>query len=206
MIVGTTPLIATDTTVRARLAARTAVDVLPELMAGAEDALGRSLVVITSSATVAVTGARFRDVAVPVILLEPNLMGLMEMTPERPASHGATPQMETQLTIVAATHPLAAGLENDVTVYRMPWRLTWGVPGPDALAVAHVVGRPDHLAIFAYQKGATMVGGAAPARRLGFFLHDNTADNVTPNAVKLLDAAIKWMIDAGTTPCPASAE
>jgi hypothetical protein len=201
MVVGDPQLIATDETVRARLAARMPVDVVAEAEARPEDAAGRALVVITSTVTVEGTGTRFRDVAVPLMLLEPNLMGLMQMTPPEDTAHGATPREETVLTIDMPTHRLAAALSGDVTVYRTPWRLAWGIPGPGAISVAHVAGRPERRAIFAYPARAMMVGLAAPARRLGFFLHDNTMENVTPSAIKLLDAAIGWMIE-GITPCP----
>jgi hypothetical protein len=201
MVVGTAQLTATDRAVRARLAAKMMVDVLPEAMAETADAGGRALVVNTASATVAGTGTKFRDVDVPIILLEPNLMGIMQMTAEPAAAHGATPPVETMLTIAAPGHPLAAGLENDVTVYRTPWRLTWGIPGSQAMTVAHLVNRPDHHVIFAYEPRTMMVGIRAPARRLGFFLHDNVVEDLTAQALALLDAAIAWMVDTRLPPC-----
>ena len=92
-------------------------------------------------------------------------------------------------------HPLSAGLDGTVTVYQTPWRLTWGIPGPGAVAVAALVGRPTQQVIFAYPAGAMMVGLAAPAKRLAFFLHDNPMENLTPEALCLLDAAIAWTAD-----------
>jgi hypothetical protein len=49
--------------------------------------------------------------------------------------------------------------------------------------------------IFFYPTGAQMVGGAAAGKRLVFFIHDNTADNLTPEALALLDAAIAFMAE-----------
>jgi hypothetical protein len=195
MVVGEEPLIATDVAVRARLAAQLRVDVIVQDVAKTEDADGKALVMLTSSVTVAGTGTKFRDVPVPLILLEPNLLGLMRLTDEPPSDHGATQRTETQIRIVDEDHPLAAGFEGDVTVYPTPWRLTWGVPGPEAIEVATVVGAPDRRVIFAYPRGSELFGGTAPAKRVVFFLHDNTAENLTDDALALLDAAIEFALD-----------
>jgi hypothetical protein len=196
MVVGDTDLIPTDEAVLARLEGQLSVDVIGHEEAQPEDADGKALVIITSSATVPFTGTKFRDARVPLILLEPNLMGLMRLTDEPVADHGATQRTETEIRIVDDEHPLAAGLDGDVTVYETPWRLTWGVPAPDAVKIATVVDDPDHVVIFAYQTGDEMVGSLAPAKRLAFFLHDNQQDdNLTDDAVILLDAAIRWMLE-----------
>jgi len=192
LVVGTEMLTATDVTVRDRLQRRLRVVMVPELTATTDEAAGKSLVVITASATVAGTGTKFRDVPVPLMLLEPNLMGLMQLTGTPASEHGATIQTETRLTITDSGHALAGGLSGDVTVYPIPWRLTWGVPGPEAITVATLVGRPRQEVIFAYPEGAMMVGLRAPATRVAFFLHDNPTPDVTPAALTLLDAAIAW--------------
>jgi hypothetical protein len=192
LVVGTEVLTATDVTVRERLQRRLQVELVPELAATTDQAAGKSLVVITASATVVGTGTKFRDVPVPLILLEPNLMGLMQLTDNPASEHGATIPTETQLTITAPRHPLAGGLSGDVTVYPTPWRLTWGVPTPQAVTIATLVGRPRQQVIFAYPAGAMMVGLRAPATRVAFFLHDNLRPDVTAAALNLLDAAISW--------------
>ena len=193
LVVGQAQLIATDSAVLARLRARLMdVQVLPEADGDAEDAAGKALVVITSSASTAGTSSKFRDVTVPVILLEPNLMGLMRMTADPATAHGATDRTETEVDLIDATHPLAAGLSGAVRVYQNPWRLTWGIPASGAIRVATVVDDPTRTVIFAYPAGAPLVTGTAPAKRVAFFLHDNPTANLTPQAESLLDAAIDW--------------
>jgi hypothetical protein len=194
LVVGASQLIATDTSVRARLAAQLMVRVVAEADATAADAQGMALVVITSSVTAAGTNTKFRDVAVPLILLEPNLLAPMRLTADTANDRGATQRSETRLAIVA-DHPLAAGFTGAVPVYEEPWRLTWGVPGPEAIRVATVETEPTQAVIFVYPPASMMVGGRAPAKRLGFFIHDNTTDNLTPQALTLLDAAITWMTE-----------
>src|SRR5204862_8300632 len=139
---------------------------------------------ITVSAIVVGTAARFRDVELRLTLLEPILMALMQLAAAPATEHGATTPTETSLVITAPMHPLAADLDGEVTVYKTPWRLTWGVPTAQAVTIATLVGRPRQQVIFAYPARAMMVGRRAPAKRLGFFLHDNTAANLTPDAIK----------------------
>ena len=193
LVVGAAQLNATDTLVRNRLMAKLmVVEVMPEAMATAANATGKAIVAITSTTTAAGTNTKFRDVAVPVFLLEPNLMGPMRMTADVATERGTL--METRVTIAAAAHPLAAGFTGNVSVYSSSWRLVWGLPGPSATRVAHVTGMTNRPTIFAYETGAPMLGGTAPAKRVAFFLHENMMDVTTPDGVKLLDAAIDWCL------------
>ena len=74
--------------------------------------------------------------------------------------------------------------------------LSWGVPGLGAISVATAPQQPAQMAIFAYPKGAMMVGMTAPDKRIGFFAIDNPGTaNLTPEGLKLLDAAIDWAIN-----------
>lgn len=69
--------------------------------------------------------------------------------------------------------------------------MSWGRPGCGAIAIATVYGQPDKAAIFAYEKGATMDYAAlAPARRVMFFLDNDTFVNLSPAGVALFDAAV----------------
>ena len=183
-----------DMQLAAHLALGRAVDMLPETTATTGDASGKGLVVITASASVAGTGTKFKDVPTPVILMEPNLLGMMGMTGDTMTDHG-TVAMQTQITIVGeATHPLVGGLSGNVAVYAAPYRMVFGIPGAGAIKVATILNQPTQLAIFAYEAGAQMVVGTAPGKRLSFFAHNNTvATNITEDGLKLLDAAVEWM-------------
>jgi hypothetical protein len=192
LVVGLAQLDATDTLMRNRLMAKMMVEVVPEAMATAASATGKAIVAITATSSAAGTNTKFRDVAVPVLLLEPNLMGPMRMTADVATERGTL--METRVTIAAAGHPLAAGFTGNVAVYSSTGRLVWGLPGPGATRVAHVNGMTTRPAIFAYETGAPMLGGTAPAKRVAFFLHENMTDVTTPDGVRLLDAAIDWCL------------
>jgi hypothetical protein len=193
LVVGDTDLIVSDQAIEERLAAQLPVDVVSEADVTPEQAAAAALVVITSTASERGLGDRLRDVPVPVMLLEPNLMGLMRFTARDDDEHAATGRSETRLSIIDSDHELAAGYSGNVAVYRAPWRLVWGVPGRSAVRIATVVGHDDRVVIFAYPAGATMVGGPAAGKRLAFFISEHTSELLTPEALDLLDAAIRWL-------------
>lgn len=56
-----------------------------------------------------------------------------------------------------------------------------GTPGPAAIRIAHAVGQPDRVTFFAYEKGATMDGAVARARRVQFFHASHSPDPIDPN-------------------------
>jgi hypothetical protein len=69
---------------------------------------------------------------------------------------------------------------------------TWGVPNASAVVVARPPSNASRASIFAYERGAGMVGLTAPGRRVGFFLHDTTAAVLNPSGRALVDAALRW--------------
>lgn len=158
------------------------------------DPSGRALVAVSS--TVLAETMRdhsdrlrsgLRGLAVPVIVWEPRLfheLGLIEGSVHA-SDWAADPQ--TALSIDAPGHPLAAGLSGVVEVTRSRGELTWGRVGPAALRIASLPGRPDRTAIFGYERGT-----AAPARRVGLFLFDQTGAALTDAGGRLVDAAVLW--------------
>jgi hypothetical protein len=185
----------TDMQVQARLRQHWMVDQVSETVVTTGDAAGKAAVIITASCSVPGVGMKFKDVTTPVMLMEPNLLGLYGMTGDATGNRG-TVAAQTQVTIVGeSASPLVAGLSGNVPVYAVAYRMVYGVPGSQAIKVATVVNQPTQLAIFAYEAGAQMVTGTAPAKRLSFFAHNNTAAaNITENGLKLLDAAVEWLL------------
>ena len=90
-----------------------------------------------------------------------------------------------------AAHPLAAGLSGTVTVSSAA-TFTWGVPNANAVVVARPTSNATRASIFAYERGAGMVGLTAPGRRVGFFLQDTTGAALNPSGRALVDAALRW--------------
>jgi hypothetical protein len=163
------------------------------------DAIGKTLVLISSTVSAGTVGTKFRDVAVPVITWETALYAPMNMTDGSVSSNnGAGTPVTTTLTITAPGHALAAGLTNRVAVFTATQGLAYGTPGASAIKVAPLGSSTTKFVYFAYDTGATMVGLTAPARRVGVFFNNDNPTNATPAGLNLFKAAVTWA--SGTTP------
>lgn len=157
----------------------------------AADANGKSVVLISSTVSPSNVGTKFRNVTVPVVVWEAAVFDDMGMTGNRSSIDLGTISSQTRLNVVASGHPLAAGLGGLVTVTTSGSMFSWGKPNGNA-GIATLANDSTRAAIFAYEAGAPMVGLAAPARRVGFFLHDTTSQVLTANGTALLQAAVRW--------------
>jgi hypothetical protein len=103
--------------------------------------------------------------------------------------------------IANSAHPLAAGLTGSPTVSASS-TFSWGKPNGNPLGIATLFGDATKFVIFGYDNMAAMTGGNmnAPARRVGFFLTDLTANVLTSAGNSLFDAAVKWATDLITAP------
>lgn len=157
---------------------------------GAAADINADLVVIAASSDSVTLAMKYRAAAVPVLVIEPAAFDNMGMTTG--ANYGQ--DSGTQITITLAGHPMAAGLTGNVPVLTAAATLCWGVPAAAAEKVASFNGMAGRATIFGYPKGAAMVVGTAPARRVGFFAGEPAASRLTDNGKKLLDAAIDWAL------------
>jgi hypothetical protein len=164
------------------------------------DANGKTVVLISSTVTANNVLAKFRHVAVPVITWETDLFDDQGMTGSTNNDFG-TATGQTQLVIANSAHPLAAGLTGSPTVSASS-TFSWGKPNGNPLGIATLFGDATKFVIFGYDNMAAMTGGNmnAPARRVGFFLTDLTANVLTSAGNSLFDAAVKWATDLITAP------
>ncbi len=202
LVVGRVPLDAGDARVKERLeslgygvVAKPALQVVPS------DASGKAMIAISSTALAMdvtdVPGeltAKFRESAVPVLVWEPRLFYDLGMIGgnEHQKDWGALKD-QSRLTMTDPAHPLAAGLSGTVAVLTNPDRISWGLARGDAIKIATLDGHPDRAVVFAYDRGASMPGLVAPARRVGLFLFDTTPLHLTPKGWSLFDAAVRWL-------------
>ena len=120
--------------------------------------------------------------------------------PEAPQAPEDLRGLQTDIHIVDAAHPLAAGLgPGAVTVYHTPYTANFGVPSSHADVVATADTLGNFPTIFAYDAGDQLVDGStAPGARVGFFLGVPCADCgnsvefsiYTADALQLLSAAL----------------
>jgi hypothetical protein len=155
------------------------------------DAVGKAVVVISSTVTSSDVNTKFTSAEVPVVCWGQALFRPMGMV--RSTGHAGTVSGQTSLTITFPGHPLAAGLSGTTAVCSSS-TMTWGKPNENALRVARLVGSPKHSGVFAYDAGTEMPGLIAPARRVGFFFEDATAGAALPNGWALFDAAVRWAV------------
>jgi hypothetical protein len=190
-VVGSTTLSAADAAARDRLVAGGFVPVLRTgAAATTADAGGKAVVVISSTSNSGDVTTKYRTAVTPVVIWEPLLFDEFGMTSTASTNQG-TQTGQTQVAIVNAAHPLAAGLSGTVTVSSST-TFTFGVPNASAVVVARPPSNASRASIFAYERGAGMVGLTAPGRRVGLFLHDTTAASLTASGRSLVDAALRW--------------
>ena len=199
---GSNNLNASDTWVRTQLAAlnplypgdQSKILVRRDDQATTADADNKDLVVISSTVNSGNVGTKFRDVQVPVLLWERHLYDEMRMTTG--GNHGETDVNQRRVIIANINHPLRGNVETgNQIVYESDQRLNWGIPNGNAVAIASLTGggNSGYKVIFGYPANVGMIGGfVAPARRVGFFLSDNGADNLDPRGRILFANAVIW--------------
>lgn len=192
------PHVAVDEAMRQRLEARGYVVTLADQDASPSSAAGADLVVISSTVSAKDVQPGWRAVAVPLLTWENDLLDDLGMTGKRHDTDFGEVPRERYLWLVNAPHPLAAGLAAGVVdVHLKQSAMSWGKPGLGASVIATVYGQPEKAAIFAYEKGATMdYETLAPARRVMFFLDNDTFVNLSPAGLALFDAAVDWAAGA----------
>jgi hypothetical protein len=161
---------------------------------GPEHLQGLALVFITpSSQAPDLDGKLLKTAPIPMVVGEVPLVDDLGMT--RSVRHRETAVTATTgFTITAPGHPLAAGLSGALPLLAMPGKVAFFAPGPGAIVVAVAASNADRAAIVAYERGAVMPGGVAPARRVALFLHGGTVPRLNPDGFALLDAAVHWAL------------
>ncbi len=164
-----------------------------------DNAKSQDLVIISESVDAVDVDAKYRYVTQPVVLLENDLLGVFGMTALKNGRDYGTEDEQRFIWLVNAPHPLAAGLAAGIqnVLADEHCKMNWGKPGLGATTIATVLGEFDKAAIFAYEKGATMNGEfLAPARRVSFFLWQDTFDQLRPEGLSLFKAAVLWAVSS----------
>ncbi len=187
---------ASDLAVKARLEAAGFQVRMVDHAEPATAATGRDLVLISSSVSANKLEGRYRDVSIPIVVWESYALPHMGMSGRREETDFGTREKERYLWMVNAPHALSAGLPAGMlNVYAKGAGMNWGKPGLGATIIATISGQPDHVAEFAYEKGATMdYESIAPARRVFLFLDSATFPNLNDAGLKLFDAAVTWAV------------
>lgn len=165
--------------------------------AGLDAVAGQALIVISESVDAIEVGGKYRATPVPLITMENDLLGDLGMSGQKNGRDYGTDDNQRFIWIVNAPHPLAAGLEAGLqnVLNDEHFKMNWGKPGLGAVTIATLRGEPDKAAIFGYERGATMNGEfLAPARRVSFFVWQDTFEALRPPGLELFRAAVLWAV------------
>ncbi|UAJ12340.1 hypothetical protein [Polymorphobacter megasporae] len=156
---------------------------------------GADLIIVSESIDALEVANKYRATPIPLITFENDILGDLAMAGQKNHRDYGTDDDQRFVDIVNAPHPLAAGLAAGIqnVLIDEHFKMNWGKPGLGATTIATLRGEPDKAAIFAYERGATMNGEAlAPARRVSFFLWQDTFEALRPEGLALLRAAVLW--------------
>jgi hypothetical protein len=146
--------------------------------------------------------ARWRDMGVPLLTWENDLLDDLGMTGLRRDTDFGEMETGHYIWLVRAPHPMAAGVPAGLGVWtqaRTP--AGWGKPGLGADVIMTWPGEPDKATLFGYEAGATMDHDhLAPARRVFIGMENNSFARMTDTGHALFDAAIGWA-RAGAKAC-----
>ncbi len=160
-----------------------------------------NLILISSGTAGTEIGTVFNAVPVPTVVFgntsnyQPMGLVATNNSASRSSTSGSPP-----LTVVDTSTPLSSDLAMGSTVNVLNpgvnSNYTWGIPAGQAIKVAAISGTPTELAIFAYEKGAMMATGPAPARRVAIGWKTGSVQDLTLGAFKLQDSAFSWTAGA----------
>ncbi|NGZ84792.1 hypothetical protein [Duganella aceris] len=187
-----------DEKIKAHLESRGFAVTLQSQYKPVEESAGADLVILSSTIRSHDLLGAYRDIKAPLLTWEQDLLDDLSMSGKRAGVDYGTVEKVRYLWLVNAPHPLAAGLPAGVVdAYEKQATMSWGKPGLGATTIATIYGEPEKAAIFGYEQGATMDYEAlAPARRVMFFLDNETFGNLSPAGRKLFDAAVDWALAA----------
>jgi len=154
------------------------------------------LVILSSTVASKNLKSGWRQLPIPVMTWENDYLDDLAMTGKRIDTDFGEVEKERYLWLVNAPHPLSAHLPAGTrNVYKAQAQMSWGKPGLGATIIATIYGQPEKVAIWGYEKGATMdYESLAPAKRLMFFLNNETFPNLSEDGLKLFDASVQWLL------------
>jgi len=154
------------------------------------DAAGKKLVLVSATVSSGNVTTKFRDVAVPVINWETQLQDDFGF-----ATSSGNAASQTALNITNPGHPLTGGLPAGTrTVATTAGDFSWAEPGGNPIIIARLSDGSNHPCLYAYETGAAMSSGTAPARRVHLFLQNNTFSSLNADGLRLFDAAVNWAV------------
>jgi hypothetical protein len=157
------------------------------------DADGRALVVVSSTVGSGAVATKFTTVSTGVITWEANVYDDLLLTGPTSGTDYGSGASAASIEIVNPTSSLAVGLSGTTAVLNAAAAMAWGVPVSSAAIIARPSGSSTQATVFAFETGATLYDASSAAgRRMGTFLGDTTATELTEDGERLILAAFCW--------------
>ncbi|MFK8025406.1 MAG: PKD domain-containing protein [Ilumatobacter sp.] len=163
----------------------------------AEDTAGFDLVLISATIAGGALDRAIADVEVPIIVWEPLVYDELGFTSAGWRSGTASQSM---IDIEDPSHPTIEGDPGRRKVYTTSDSLSWGRPDGDVAVLATLTNTDSKATMFAYDAGAQMSSGAAPARRIALFMGLRGPIRLNDAGWEIFDASVAWAADS--TPAP----
>ena len=196
-----------DSMVQARLSALGLVSILAEDdTVSTENASSMQCIIIEESCTSSKVENKFKNVAVPVISMEPFAWDMdCYVDTTNGLSFGWTPGPSDFTLEVNDLHPISGPWQigDDVIYYSgsdtTANKLNWGIPAGEGVSVLNVP-ETDESVLFAYETGALMANNfIAPDKRIAFYLQKNVADSLSDDGWLFLYTSLDWCLSSRRT-------
>ncbi len=155
------------------------------------DSIGIDCIYLSYTAEHVGTQGVFRDAPIPVIVSQRN--AYMNMKLVDPPNIGISPN-RTTVEVTNSAHPIAAGLQGEITIQNAEATYTFGKPlqSAEMVIIDHL--SPEYGHLFVYEPGDALVGMRAPAKRVLFFAAENTASTFNDLGWQLYLATFQWAL------------
>jgi hypothetical protein len=164
------------------------------------DVQGKLLIWLSDSSAGILNPSLFATAPVPVVTVSSAMFNGMRLTGAVGGLQRGSADAQASVRMPHPSHVLSAGLEGVVSVSTSPGTLWWGVPSAQAIPVAGLETAPGKAVIFAYEQGARMGLGLAPARRLAIGFSDAILTSLDAEGALLLDTALRWALRLNLPP------
>jgi hypothetical protein len=173
LVVADGPRRETDEVLRQRLAAHGYGVTLAPAESLREGRLRGAHVVVLSPGVSLPAMGRAGTLSTPMVVLSALAFPRLGMSVDRPGEDfGLFSQAEAVSLLIEGDHPLSAGLSGERAITSASGALGWATPAAEAVVVARSAEHSERAVLFAYEAGAYLVSGPAPARRVGFGLSE----------------------------------
>ena len=150
-------------------------------------------VVVLSATASPATAARLGTITTPLVALDSRSFPRLGLSVDRPGDdYGRWTEPAPTALMFQGTHPLAAGLDGERVITTRAAELGWAIPTAEATVIARSAVHSERAVLFAYEAGAFLVSGPAPARRVGFGLSEGSLSALTPEGWEVLFRAVEW--------------